>query len=189
MANVIFDLDGTVIDSSHRHATNSDGSIDLAHWFENSTREKVMADTLLPLAKVMRSYFEQGHRVIICTARCLRAADYEFLIHNNVASDHILSREGYFVTPDSCEFSSSFHGFIGDGRPDGEMKVALLTELALSLGYSDLASMDAIMFDDNLRVIQAMLDARVMCHDAIKINALLGRLDLPYDINALREAA
>lgn len=189
MANVIFDLDGTVIDSSHRHATNADGSIDLAHWFENCKREKVMADKLLPLAKVMRSYFDNGHRVIICTARCFQAADYEFLIRNNIASDYLLTRQGYFVTPDSHEFSSSFHGFIGDSRADGEMKVAMLTELALSLGYKDLADMDAIMFDDNLRVIQAMLDARVACYNAIEINDLLGRSDLPYDINALREAA
>jgi hypothetical protein len=189
MANVIFDLDGTVIDSSHRHATNSDGSIDLAHWFENATREKIMADSLLPLAKVMISYFEQGHRVIICTARCFSQADYDFLFDNAIPYDYLLTRQGRFVGPDSPEFADSYHGFIGDGRGDGEMKTAMLTELALSLGYSDLAAMDAIMFDDNLRVIQAMLDARVTCYNAIEINDLLGRSDLPYDVKEFRKAA
>lgn len=189
MANVIFDLDGTVIDSSHRHATNSDGSIDLAHWFSNATPEKIMADTLLPLAKVMRSYFAQGHVIIICTARCFQPADYDFLSENSIPYHYLLTRQGRFVTPDSPEYANSYHGFIGDGRGDGEMKVSMLTKLAKSMGYADLPDMGAIMFDDNLRVIQAMLDNRVACLNAVEVNDLLTRIDLPYDLNEFRKAA
>ena len=36
---LIFDLDGTTIDSSHRHATLPDGTLNLAKWIENSTPE------------------------------------------------------------------------------------------------------------------------------------------------------
>ena len=50
----IFDLDHTVIDSSHRQLTKADGSLDLAHWITNNTREKIMADSLLPLATQWR---------------------------------------------------------------------------------------------------------------------------------------
>jgi hypothetical protein len=189
MANVIFDLDGTIIDSSHRHATNKDGSIDLAHWFENATREKIMADSLLPLAKVMVSYAKQGHRIIICTARCLSLADHDFLFDNAIPYDYLLSRQGRFVKPSSFEFPTSYHGFIGDNRGDGEMKTAMLTELALSLGYSGLADFDAIMFDDNLSVIKAMLIAKVQCFNALEINEILADSDMPYCINSLREAA
>jgi hypothetical protein len=49
----IFDLDHTVIDSSHRQLTRADGSLDLDHWIENCTREKIYQDKLLPLAKLM----------------------------------------------------------------------------------------------------------------------------------------
>jgi hypothetical protein len=59
----IFDLDHTVIDSSHRQLTNADGSLDLAHWRENCTHEKIMADTLLPLARTMREALEHGSRL------------------------------------------------------------------------------------------------------------------------------
>ena len=37
----IFDLDHTVIDSSHRQATRPDGSLDLEHWKANSTRQLI----------------------------------------------------------------------------------------------------------------------------------------------------
>ena len=53
----IFDLDHTVIDSSHRQLTKADGSLDLAHWIANNTREKIMADSLLPLATQWRKAF------------------------------------------------------------------------------------------------------------------------------------
>ena len=46
----IFDLDHTVIDSSHRQLTREDGSLDLDNWIENCTHEKIMQDRLLPLA-------------------------------------------------------------------------------------------------------------------------------------------
>ena len=37
----IFDLDATVINSSHRFSGNAEGKIDLAKWVENSTRENI----------------------------------------------------------------------------------------------------------------------------------------------------
>ena len=46
----IFDLDHTVIDSSHRQITRPDGSLDLAAWRRHNTRANIMRDTLLPLA-------------------------------------------------------------------------------------------------------------------------------------------
>ena len=44
----IFDLDGTVIDSSHRQATKPDGTLNLEHWFENATPDKIAQDRILP---------------------------------------------------------------------------------------------------------------------------------------------
>ena len=75
----IFDLDHTVIDSSHRQLTRADGSLDLDHWIENCTRQKIFADELLPLARLMRSAYSVGHTVIVCTARVLSAHDYAWV--------------------------------------------------------------------------------------------------------------
>ena len=74
MQYFIFDLDHTIIDSSHRQSYLPDGSLDLVHWRENSTAEKVAQDTLLPLARVMAS------------------ADYYFLQQHGLFADYILSR-------------------------------------------------------------------------------------------------
>ena len=40
----VFDLDGTVIDSSHRQITNKDGTLNLDLWRHNSTRSKIFKD-------------------------------------------------------------------------------------------------------------------------------------------------
>lgn len=157
MAYVIFDLDHTVIDSTHRQLTLPDGSLDLAHWLENCTREKIMRDTLLPLANIMRQYYAAGHTVIVCTARSGHCNDdREFLAMHNLPYHHWLSR--------------------GDSQePDAALKVRLLTELAVSLGYPSLAHMGAIMFDDNQKVIAAMCRNRVICLDAVSYNRNLAR--------------
>ena len=65
----IFDLDGTIIDSSHRQATLADGTLNLPAWIENSTAEKIFGDTVLPLATQVRRRQKAGDYVMVCTAR------------------------------------------------------------------------------------------------------------------------
>jgi hypothetical protein len=151
--NVIFDLDETVIDSSHRKVNNPDGSIDLVHWRENSTREKIMQDGLLPLAHAMRRIYAAGSHVVICTARPMTENDFEFLSVNNIPYHACLHRQGET-----------------DIRPDAQMKIELLTEYFKGQGYKSLADARAIMFDDNVKVIRAMNSNGVVCFDAIKEN-------------------
>lgn len=153
MAFVIFDLDGTVIDSNHRHLSLPDGSVDLAHWFENATPEKIALDTLLPLARAMRRMYAAGHTVIVCTARTMGAADFQFLVDNDLPSHKILCRRA------------------GDIRPDAEMKVDLLERyLDNDHGYSSIREANCVMFEDNLKVINAMQKHDVMCFDATVAN-------------------
>ena len=45
----IYDLDGTIIDSSHRAIVNRDGSINLDKWREMSTKDYIFKDDLLPM--------------------------------------------------------------------------------------------------------------------------------------------
>jgi len=59
----IFDLDHTVVDSSHRQATRPDGSLDLDHWREHSTAKLIERDTLLPLAHEWQDSQARSHRL------------------------------------------------------------------------------------------------------------------------------
>jgi len=156
MAYVIFDLDGTVIDSSHRQSTKPDGSLDLDHWIERNKPELIMQDSLLPLARVMRIIKANGHKVIVCTARSYQIADEEFLAANGLNYDVYLSRAAK-----------------GDMRDDASLKVELLNDYFTGLGFRSVEAAKPMMFDDNLRVIDAMIAIGVTCYDATQANRRL----------------
>ena len=151
----IFDLDHTVIDSSHRQLTNADGSLDLAHWRENCTHEKIMADSLLPLARTMRDAINNGQNVIICTARVLGRSDIIFLAKHGLLASVILSR------PE------------GDNTSDATLKTRLLKQHCQKVGITWARfTRSAYMFDDNLDVLAEMKSHGITALNAIKINQL-----------------
>ena len=156
MAYVIFDLDGTVIDSRHRQATKADGSLDLEHWIERNKPELIMQDLLLPLARVMRIIKRNGHKVIVCTARAYQIADEEFLAMNDLGYDVYLSRAAK-----------------GDMRDDATLKVQLLNDYFRSQGFKSVKDAKPIMFDDNLKVIDAMINLGITIYDANLANRRL----------------
>jgi len=149
----IFDLDHTVIDSSHRQLTKADGSLDLTHWRENCTHEKIMGDTLLPLARTMRDAINNGQNVIICTARVLGRSDIIFLAKHGLLTSVILSR------PE------------GDNTPDAELKTRLLKQHCQTVGITWARfTRSAYMFDDNVNVLAEMKSHGIQALNAIKIN-------------------
>lgn len=152
---VVFDLDGTVIDSSHRHLSKEDGSLDLEHWIENCTAEKIFADSLLPLARSMRAMHAAGHHIVINTARVMSEHDVAFLEANGLPFHGLLSRAE------------------GDRRPDAEMKVCLLNKYLFDLGFASIREANCIMFDDNLSVLAEMAKQGVICINATKENGRL----------------
>ena len=103
MKYTIFDLDGTVIDSSHRSMFDPiTGKTNLEFWRENSTRAKIMKDSLMPLAKVWHKIIPKaGKRIVICTARVLTHIDYEFLRTKGLFADAIFSRPEGDMTADA----------------------------------------------------------------------------------------
>jgi len=123
---LIFDLDGTTIDSSHRHVTLPDGTLNLAKWIEYSTPEKIFQDQVLPLGKLV-SKLGKKHYTIICTARVLSHADLEFLMDRGICVDKIISR------PE------------GNNTPDGELKKKQLNSF---LSLKQFKNKNKIMFDD-----------------------------------------
>ncbi len=156
MAYVIFDLDGTVIDSTHRQATKADGSLDLDHWIERNKPELIMQDSLLPLARVMRIIKNNGHKVIVCTARAYQIADEEFLAMHGLNYDAYLSRNAK-----------------GDMRDDASLKVELLTAYFKGLGFRSVEAAKPMMFDDNLKVLDAMTKIGIKAYNAIQANERL----------------
>ena len=87
LMHFFFDLDHTVIDSSHRQITRPDGSLDLAAWGRNNTRANIMRDTLLPLAAQWRLADKKGATIVICTARVMGEHDFEFLRQHGLRWD------------------------------------------------------------------------------------------------------
>jgi len=89
----IFDLDMTIVDSSHRTPNKPDGTLDLFGYFERKTRQHIFSDRLLPLAVVMRDLFYSGETyVVICTARDMNDDDFDFLNAKEIPYHKILNR-------------------------------------------------------------------------------------------------
>ena len=152
----IYDLDHTVIDSSHRQLTLADGSLDLDHWVENNTPEKIARDRLLPLARHWRAQRERGCEIVVCTARVMGAADYEYLRANNLEWDACLSRP------------------LGNTNPDGELKFALLQKYARAKTHSWARFCKfSLMIDDNKNVIAYLTARGLRVYNALEINARL----------------
>ena len=75
----MFDCDGVLLSSLHRYRTMPCGTrIDLDHWRENSTPEKIWQDSPLPMAEHYRECLDNPeHYVIIATARQCQQADID----------------------------------------------------------------------------------------------------------------
>lgn len=95
----IYDLDGTVIDSSHRRRFDTEGNLRLSYWKSHNTRKDIFGDSLLPLAKHMKKKM-LSNVVLICTARQISQNDLDFLESNGLRFDHILSRKNNDMTAD-----------------------------------------------------------------------------------------
>ena len=150
----ILDIDGTVVCSLHRKLTRADGSLDLEHWVENCTAEKIAQDTLLPLAETMRKAYYSGiHTVIVCTARVLSDADYSFFLEHNLPYHFMLDR------PEGCNMA------------DSDLKDIQLRIFAHNQGISwaKFAS-QSVCFDDNHSVLDRMKLSGIAAVDATVLN-------------------
>ena len=128
----IFDLDGTVLDSSHRSRDLEDKYLDLEYCRANSTPEKIADDEDLPfMEKMVESMTIPGVNVLICTSRVMREADYIELAKRNIFVGEILSRQGE-----------------QDTRSDADLKEWLLRRYANAnqIPFGQFAK-KAIMFD------------------------------------------
>ena len=155
MALHIFDLDGTVICSKHRALVLADGSLDLEHWKENCTKEKIFGDSLLPLAGLWRELQkDKANTIAICTARVMSRWDWEFLAMNGLKFHHGFSR------PEGCNDA------------DHLLKLRQLSKFVEPIfgGFE-------VMYDDNDNVrhtIQKNLGVLCVHPDEVILNEKLG---------------
>jgi FMN phosphatase YigB (HAD superfamily) len=169
---MIFDLDGTVIDTSHRYRNLPCGKIDLDYWFANSTEEKIAQDNLLPLAAEMRRYYAEGHTVVVCTAR-------SFFAQPDVPLPDPGATYRKFLADNDLRYHALLHRMMaGDDHltmSDGDLKTRLLDDWAASESLPENWRRRAVMYDDNREVIKKMFRDRLICLDAVKHNARLAQ--------------
>ena len=135
----IFDLDDTVIDSSHRATLKADNGqvvLDLDAWRRDSTRENIMKDSLLPLATFMKECIEAEHTFVwVCTARNMQQADHDFLAKHGLTPNLVLSRQ------------------LDDDTADDILKRKMISKL---LNLKPFRDCETIFFDDKPKNLQAL---------------------------------
>lgn len=108
----IYDLDGTIIDSSHRRAIKPNGEIDLDKWRETNTKDYIFKDTLLPMYWQLVNDYKNGDIIVICTARELNKWDYRFIHSMGIYYDYIISRPtGETTVDDVLKWQQCRHFF------------------------------------------------------------------------------
>ena len=147
----IFDLDGTVIDSTHRQG---DGSLD--DWRRLNTIGNIKRDRLLPLADKMQGAIQDGLDVWVCTSRVMGKADFAFLRAHGL---HPLG------SPILHRISDA------DDRACGALKLAKLQGMASGMGVSWARfANDSIMFDDSIDVQTTLKNVGLRVIDPVNFN-------------------
>lgn len=153
---MVFDLDETIIDSTHRTPSHSDGTLDLDRYFQLKTRENIMRDTLLPLAETFKRLNRSENYIVICTARAMNDDDFDFLKMHKLHYHAIMRRP-----MDGSE----------NHIPDGVLKLRKIKRL---LNLRQFRGLPVTMFDDARPVIAAIRRAGMVCLNAISVNRKLG---------------
>ena len=147
----IFDLDGTVIDSSHRQGDTLDD------WRRMNTPANVAKDSRLPLFDQMRDAINDGQDVIICTSRVMDDPDFQWLADNGIDNVTILCRDS------------------NDNRNCGFFKLSLLNDYAKSLGLAwGRFTRNCLMFDDSPDVQNTLRSVGLRVIDPVNYNQNLG---------------
>ena len=134
---LIFDMDGTIVDSTHRYRTMPCGTkIDLNYWRANEHR--AYDDSLLPLAEEYKKALSCPNTyVIIATARVIRDEDMRFIKDKLGMPDHIISRKE------------------GDNISGGLLKINGLKKF---FNLKNFKSANWIFFEDNTSYLRAVCD-------------------------------
>lgn len=135
----IYDMDGTIVDSSHRYRTITDENgerIDLEYWRENEYR--AMEDGLLPMfAQYEKDLADPECYTIIATARVMNAPDWQFV-------NEILGMPDYFISRNA-----------GDSQSGKTLKI---NGLAKFFNLVNFKNADFVFYEDNISYLKAVCD-------------------------------
>jgi hypothetical protein len=140
MKLAIYDMDGTIVDSSHRYRTvigaDNIERIDLQYWRDNEYR--AMDDGLLPLANQYMEDLETPNvYTIIATARVIQAPDMEFI-------EKILGKPDYLISRKN-----------GDNQSGKDLKIKGLQKF---FNLKQFRVADAVFYEDNISYLKAVCD-------------------------------
>ena len=143
----IFDLDGTVIDSTHRQGDTLDD------WQRMNTARNVALDSPLPLLDQMRDAIADDLDVIICTSRVMHGRDFRWLDDHGIRGIDVLCRAP------------------SDNRTCGFFKLQLLHNYARSIGYTWARfAQTSLMFDDDKGVQDTLRSVGLRVIDPVNYN-------------------
>lgn len=135
----IYDMDGTIVDSSARYRTIIDATgerIDLQYWRENEYRAE--EDGLLPLAEQYKADLADPNcYVIIATARVMNEPDWKFVRERLGEPDYLISRPK----------DSSVSG-----------KALKINGLAKFFNLINFKDADVVFYEDNVDYLKAVCD-------------------------------
>ena len=135
----IYDMDGTIVDSSHRYRTIVDETgerIDLDYWRENEYR--AMDDGLLPMfEQYKQDLADPNCYVIIATARVMNAPDWQFV-------NEILGMPDYFISRNH-----------GDSQSGKTLKINGLARFFNLVNFKDA---EFVFYEDNISYLKAVCD-------------------------------
>jgi hypothetical protein len=136
----IYDMDGTIVDSSHRYRTqigvNNKVAIDLQHWRDN--QHLAMLDQLLPLAEQYKlDLADPECYVVIATARVMNEPDWQFV-------REVLGEPDYFISRKE-----------GDSQSGKTLKINGLQKF---FNLKNFKGVSAVFYEDNVEYLKAVCD-------------------------------
>lgn len=132
----IYDMDGTIVDSTHRYRVTSENKIDLQFWRDN--QHLAMQDSLLPMAEqYKKDLADNGCYVIIATARVMGELDNKFV-------DEILGKPDYLISR-----------MEGDTISGGLLKI---NGLAKFFNLKNFANAEFTFYEDNATYLKTVCD-------------------------------
>ena len=134
----VYDLDGVLVDSSHRYRNTESGAIDLQHWIANRTPANIALDKILPrVAEYLEDLANPFCYVIICTSRETNQADIDFIANSLGAPDKLIMRP------------------IGNTENDAILKRRQLQRM---FNLRQFAKLPRVLWEDNPKNINALRD-------------------------------
>lgn len=132
----IYDMDGTIVDSTHRYRVTPEGKIDLPFWVAN--QHLAMNDSLLPMAQQYKKDLADNEcYVIIATARVMGELDHKFV-------DEILGKPDFLISRKE-----------GDSISGGMLKINGLVKF---FNLKNFANAEFTFYEDNATYLKTVCD-------------------------------